>query len=819
MTHTTRRYVLTFITTVMLALTFVACGFAVCAGVPQVVTGLSQSYSNDELSPFSKEELVVAAEATRDYTVGTHDYNALMETLGQINAEADTPYADASAEELADAPEQYTLTPDAISHLDDVYDVVQRALPSLLACAVLAAFTFFCCFYMYGSRSVGRPLAYAGAVVIAAFAVLGAWALADFNGLFARFHSPFFADGTWVFSTDSLLICMYPQAFWMGMGAIWLAVTLALSILSLICGLTFIRQEKRLQAERNAKARTELKTDTRKKERGKSMVDFGPGVRVRFAPSPTGRLHVGGARTAIYNWAYARAMGGTFILRIEDTDPERSTEENVQVILNAMKWLGLDWDEGPEVGGAAGPYFQTQRMSTYAEALERLKERGAVYPCFCSKEELDAKRERAEKEEGGYAGYDRTCRDIDPEEAARRIEAGEPHVWRLKVPLEHGPIEFDDAVYGHVSFPADVMDDMIVVRTDGSPTYNFAVVCDDANMGITHVIRGDDHLSNTPRQILIYEALGYKVPTFAHLSMILGPDGKKLSKRHGAASVEEFRDRGYLSDAMVNFLALLGWSLDGETTLIDRDTLCSEFSLERVTKKDAVFDETKLEWMNGQYIKEMGPVTWVEQSKPWLAQAVAEGGIVAAQEQPAVIVPTPNPSDPNAPQPAPLVPAEEALESARELVDEQPDWFTNLYELVAERLPRLDEIPGKLSYLFWGPNVRLDEKSVKKVLLKETARPEEALLACREVLASEIIGWESSALEVACRKKGEELDMKIKNLLQPLRVAVCGNMVSPPLFESIELLPRADVLARIDATLKVMREAAESAAAAQEPQA
>ncbi|MEE0844920.1 MAG: glutamate--tRNA ligase [Eggerthellaceae bacterium] len=538
------------------------------------------------------------------------------------------------------------------------------------------------------------------------------------------------------------------------------------------------------------------------------MTKTSNGVRVRFAPSPTGRLHVGGARTAIYNWAFARAMGGTFILRIEDTDPERSTQENVDVILNAMKWLGLDWDEGPEAGGDFGPYFQTQRMDTYREALERLKERGAVYPCFCTKEELDAKRAKAEKEEGGYAGYDRTCRSIDPAEAQRRIDAGEPHVWRLKVPEDHGPIEFDDAVYGHVSFPADVMDDMIVVRTDGSPTYNFAVVCDDANMGITHVIRGDDHLSNTPRQILIYEALGYQVPTFAHLSMILGPDGKKLSKRHGAASVEEFRDRGYLADAMVNFLALLGWSLDGETTLIDRDTLCSEFSLDRVTKKDAVFDETKLAWMNSQYIKEMGPVAFVEQAKPWLAQAVAEGGIVAAEDGEPQIVPTANPSDPNAPQPEPLVPAQDAVDSALELVDEQPEWFSNLYPLVAERLQRLDEIPGKLSYLFWGPNVRLDEKSVKKVLLKESARPADALAACRAVLADETIGWESAALESACRKKGEELDMKVKNLLQPLRVAVCGNMVSPPLFESIELLPRMDVLARIDKTTTMMEELA-----------
>ena len=538
------------------------------------------------------------------------------------------------------------------------------------------------------------------------------------------------------------------------------------------------------------------------------MTDTTKPVRVRFAPSPTGKLHVGGARTAIYNWAFARATGGTFVLRIEDTDPERSTEENVQIILNAMKWLGLDWDEGPEVGGAAGPYFQMQRMDTYTAALERLKERGAVYPCFCTKEELDAKRERAEKEEGGYAGYDRTCRDLDPAEAARRIEAGEPHVWRLKVPLDHGPIEFDDAVYGHVSFPADVMDDMIVIRTDGSPTYNFAVVCDDANMGITHVIRGDDHLSNTPRQILIYEALGFDVPTFAHLSMILGPDGRKLSKRHGAASVEEFRDRGFLADTMVNFLALLGWSLDGETTLIDRETLCRAFSLDRVTKKDAVFDETKLEWMNAQYIKAMGAEAWVTAAAPWLAEAEATGLVVADAAEAWRVEPTPNPSDPNAPQPEPITVADDAIAAARAHVDADPAWFAQLYPLVAERLTRLDEIPAKLAFLFWGPHVRFDEKSVKKVLLKESARPVEALAACRAVIADESTPWEAAALEAACRARGDELEMKVKNLLQPLRVAVCGNMVSPPLFESIELLDRADVLARIDAAAAVMAEQA-----------
>ena len=521
-------------------------------------------------------------------------------------------------------------------------------------------------------------------------------------------------------------------------------------------------------------------------------------VRVRFAPSPTGRLHIGGARTAIFNWAFARAMGGTFILRIEDTDPERSTEENVQVILNAMKWLQLDWDEGPEVGGACGPYFQMQRMETYTEALEQLKAAGATYPCFCTKEELDAKRALAEKTEGGYAGYDRTCRNLDPAEAQARIDAGEPHVWRLKVPEDHGPIEFDDAVYGHMSFPADVMDDMILVRTDGSPTYNFAVVCDDVNMGITHVIRGDDHLSNTPRQVLIYEALGKPIPMFAHLSMILGPDGKKLSKRHGATSVEEYRDRGFLPDAMVNFLALLGWSLDGETTIMSRETICSQFSLDRVTKKDAVFDETKLSWMNGQYIQKMGAQEWVRLSRPWLARAFSEG----YPYMHTAVIPAP---DPNAPA------AEEEVEPLNEeqwaAFDDDcaahPQFYEALYPLVAERETSLADGEAKLAYMFWGPCVWFDEKSVNKILRKEGARAAEALQACRAVLADEANEWSATVLEEKCRALAEPMGMKLKNLLQPLRVAVCGNMVSPPLFESIELLKRADVLARIDAALEL----------------
>ncbi len=487
-------------------------------------------------------------------------------------------------------------------------------------------------------------------------------------------------------------------------------------------------------------------------------------VRVRFAPSPTGMLHIGGARTAIYNWAFARSCGGKFILRIEDTDEARSTEENTQIILRALSWLGLDWDEGPGVGGDFGPYYQTERLDTYKEALQKLIEAGAAYPCFCTKEELDEKRKVAVREEGGYSGYDGTCRNLDPDEAKKRMDAGEPYVWRLRVPEGHGPIVFDDAVYGHMEFPSEVMDDLILVRSDGMPTYNFAVVCDDSNMKITHVVRGDDHLSNTPRQILIYEALGTSVPIFAHLPMILGADGKKLSKRHGATNVEEYRDRGILSDALLNFLSLLGWSLDGETTIIPRDVLTEKFSLSRINKKDCIFDETKLEWMNGCYIREMDSDTWAKVALPWIEKC-------------------------------------KSAPTSHMKIDE--DFAREVCPLVIERMNRFDELPEKLDYFFWDGTVpEFDEKSINKVLLKEGARADEALHLCLDILSDESNVWDFESLQEKCRAAGEAAELKPKLLFQPLRVAICANMVSPPLFESIVLMERGDVVSRIKQTLR-----------------
>lgn len=481
-------------------------------------------------------------------------------------------------------------------------------------------------------------------------------------------------------------------------------------------------------------------------------------VRVRFAPSPTGMLHIGGARTAIYNWAFARRVGGAFVLRIDDTDPERSTPENTAQILRSLRWLGLDWDEGPEVGGDFGPYFQTQRLSIYREALERLKATGGAYPCFCTPDELERKRALARST--GAVGYDRSCRGLAPVESDRRIEAGEPHVWRLAAPLERGEIVIDDAVRGRTAFPAHVMDDFVLVRSDGTPTYNFATVVDDATMRITHVIRGDDHLANTPRQVLVYEALGYPVPRFAHLSIILGVDGKKLSKRHGAASVEAFRDEGILPDALVNYLALLGWSLDGETTVIPRTTLVSAFSLDRVSKNPAIFDPDKLRWLNGVYLRALDPDRFIDAAAPWLVAA----GLVTEHE-----------------------------------IEERRAWFRRLVPLVNERVTTLSELPDKVSFFFTEPAIE-PGKASELLATQDAAR---ALEAARRAL--EAIQFDEAAIEAALRGAAEAAGIRPKVLFQSVRAAVTGSTVSPPLFETLALLGKERALQRIEAALSRSR--------------
>src|SRR5215831_8577759 len=323
-------------------------------------------------------------------------------------------------------------------------------------------------------------------------------------------------------------------------------------------------------------------------------------MRVRFAPSPTGHLHVGNARTAIFNWLLARGHRGTFILRIEDTDVARSTRESEATILRDLKWLGLDWDEGPDVGGAHGPYRQSERLHLYESYAKELLAAGHAYYCFCSTAQLEAERQEA-LATGRPARYAGTCRGLSVDRAKARIAAGERPAIRFRVPLRE--VAFTDAVRGEVHFHTDVIGDPVIVRADGHPAYNFAVVVDDALMEITHVVRGEDHISNTPRQILLYDALGFAAPTFAHLSLVMGPDHSPLSKRHGATSVAEFRAKGYLPEALVNYLALIGWSPGSGEELLPIAELARRFSLQAVGHSAGVFDEEKLAWANRHYLK------------------------------------------------------------------------------------------------------------------------------------------------------------------------------------------------------------------------
>ena len=338
-------------------------------------------------------------------------------------------------------------------------------------------------------------------------------------------------------------------------------------------------------------------------------------MRVRFAPSPTGQLHVGNARTALFNWLLARGAGGTFILRIEDTDVERSTRESESAIVRDLRWLGLDWDEGPDIGGAHGPYRQSERLHLYQSYATELLSAGAAYHCFCSTAQLDAERQDA-LANGRPARYAGTCRKLSSAQAAARIAAGERPAIRFRVPEERDVV-FTDAVRGDVRFQTDVIGDPVIVRADGTPAYNFAVVVDDALMEVTHVVRGEDHISNTPRQILLYEALGFAPPTFAHLSLVMGPDHSPLSKRHGATSVAEFRGKGYLPEALVNYLALIGWSPGGGDELLPIDELARRFSLEAVGHSAGVFDEEKLAWANRHYLKIADPTRLAELALPY----------------------------------------------------------------------------------------------------------------------------------------------------------------------------------------------------------
>src|SRR5262245_3780703 len=470
-------------------------------------------------------------------------------------------------------------------------------------------------------------------------------------------------------------------------------------------------------------------------------------VRVRFAPSPSGHLHVGGARTALFNWAFARHHRGAFLLRIEDTDRDRSTDEAIHLILDAMTWLGLDWDrEGPEDDGTYRGFFrQTSRLEIYRAHAERLLDEGRAYRCYCTPEELDTRREAAQAR-GETFRYDGRCRDIAP-------RPGVPAALRLRIP-DAGTTVVPDLVHGDVTFDNTTLDDWILVRSDGTPTYNFCVVVDDVTMKITHVIRGNDHLSNTPKQILCYQALGYPLPVFAHIPMILGADRKRLSKRHGATSVLAFRDEGFLPEAMVNYFARLGWA-HGDQEVFTREELIQFFDLSHVGATPSIWDRTKLEWLNQTWMKRL-----VEDSatKERLAEQFGQHLLQLGIRDPSKTL------------------------------------LVNAVTHLATRATTLVEMAPKARFYFQDPT------AYDSTALGKLATP--ALGARLDRLVARLTGlepWSESELEGACRQLASELSVKLVDLAQPIRLALTGETASPPLFSMMADLGRETTLRRLRA--------------------
>ena len=480
-------------------------------------------------------------------------------------------------------------------------------------------------------------------------------------------------------------------------------------------------------------------------------------ARVRYAPSPTGYPHVGNIRTALFNWLFARNSKGSFIVRIEDTDTARTVPGAVEVILDSLNWLGLDWDEGPDKSCSFGPYYQSQRLDYYRDAAMELVKQGYAYSCYCSSERLDEMR-ACQVAQKTPPGYDRKCRNLSAEERQACETGCERPVIRFKGPVA-GETTFIDAIRGPVTFENRTMDDFIILKADGFPTYHLANVVDDHLMQISHVLRAEEWISSTPKHLLIYQALGYEPPVFAHLPMILGPDRSKLSKRHGAVSITQYRDEGYLPQAMVNFLALLGWSLDDKTDIIDVETLVENFSLERIGKTAAVFNREKLDWMNGVYIRSLDAARFTRAALP-----VLEGRLPDSVKRP--------------------------LEF---------EYAEKVLALVHERAKTLGEVPVLTSFFFVSVlsydaslliGKRMDKQGTMHAL--EAAHEKLVKLQC----------FDSDSLEAALRPLAEELELKAGQLFGVLRIAVTGLTVAPPLFETMTVLGRDACLERIQAAVE-----------------
>lgn len=474
-------------------------------------------------------------------------------------------------------------------------------------------------------------------------------------------------------------------------------------------------------------------------------------VRVRFAPSPTGPLHIGGARSALFNYLFARKHGGAFIVRMEDTDLERSNPESETDILNSLRWLGLDWDEGVDVGGPYGPYRQTDRVSTYHPYVLRLLNEDKAYPCYCTEEELEAERQQL-LVRGEMPRYLGRCSRLTEGEREAREREGRKAAIRFRVPPRQ-TVVVDDLVRGRVTFDTENMGDFIIIKSDGIPVYNFAVVIDDHLMKITHVLRGEEHLSNTPRQVLLYQALGLTPPSFAHISLILGPDRTKMSKRHGATSIVAYQRAGFLPEALVNFLALLGWSPPGEQEILSLNELIELFSLDRVAKNPAVFDSEKLRWINGSYIRRSSPERLAQLALPYLL----ESGIVKE----------------------PVSPADRR-------------WVLLLVEAARERLGSMAEIVEE-GRLFAGGPVE-PENSEAAAILQEEGVPRLMRAFRRLVAAEEEIDVEGA--KELLRRLSKETKLTGRKLYMPLRVALTGRTHGVELYYAIPLLGRDGCLAR-----------------------
>ncbi|MDM7998791.1 MAG: glutamate--tRNA ligase [Dehalococcoidia bacterium] len=481
-------------------------------------------------------------------------------------------------------------------------------------------------------------------------------------------------------------------------------------------------------------------------------------VRVRYAPSPTGYPHIGNIRTALFNWLFARHTGGKFIVRIEDTDQSRKVEGAVEQILESLRWLGLDWDEGPEVGGPFGPYFQSERLELYRRYAHELVEAGHAYRCYCSPERLARMHTEMVGRKESVRTYDRHCRELSADEQAKAEAGGVVPVIRFKVPLA-GQTTFHDLIRGDITFSNAELDDLVLLKSDGYPTYHLANVVDDHSMQVSHVMRADEWLSSTPRHVLLYKAFGWTPPLYAHLPMILGPDKSKLSKRHGATALLEYRDEGYLPEAIFNFLALLGWSLDDKTDVISREDLVRHFSLDRISRTAAVFDIKKLQWLNGFYIRKLSPSELAERALPFYERQLPQ-----------------------------------EVERPLDL-----RYVGQVVTLQRERVKTLAELPENAAFFFVEDLDYPAELLLKGGMSREQAR--ELLTAAAAVLGS-VVTFDAAGLEAPLRALAERTSVRTGDLFGLLRVAVTGRTAAPPLFDTMAVVGKERCLKRVRAAVR-----------------